>query len=135
MNPKKHHLSIAIMVAAAAVVSLFASCAEMASNNTKSLLSAAGFHTLTPQTPLQKEVYAQLPANQVSRATVKGKTFYVFKDDKAGIAYVGHELEYQKYKNLCIQQKIAQDYYMAQSMNTYYAGRWYGAYGARGMYW
>ncbi len=132
---KKHLLSIVPVVAAAAAVSFFASCAEMESTNTKSLLSAAGFHTLTPQTPLQKEIYAALPAYQVSRATAKGKTFYVFKDEKAGLAYVGREAEYQNYRNLCIQQKIAQDYYMAYSMNNYYAGRWYGAYGPRGMYW
>jgi hypothetical protein len=135
MDPKKHLLSIAVVVAAAAAVSFFASCAEMATNNTKSLLSSAGFHTLTPQTPLQKEIYAALPAYKVSRATAKGKTFYVFKDEKAGLAYVGREQEYQNYRNLCIQQQIAQDYYMATSMNTYYAGRWYGAYGPRGMYW
>jgi hypothetical protein len=135
MNPKRYQLSIAIIVAAAAAVSFFASCAEMESNNTKSLLSAAGFHMLTPQTTLQKEVYAALPADKVQRATVKGKSFYVFKDEKAGIAYVGHEAEYQRYKELCIQQRIAQDYYMAASMDRYYAGRWYGAWGTRGIWW
>ena len=41
----------------------------MASSNTKSLLSAAGFHVRTPQTPLQKEVYAQLTPYHVERAT------------------------------------------------------------------
>jgi hypothetical protein len=135
MNLKRYQLSIAIMVAAAAAVSFFASCAEMESNNTKSLLSAAGFHMLTPQTKLQQEVYAALTADKVQRATVKGKTFYVFKDEKAGVAYVGHEAEYQRYKELCIQQRIAQDYYMAASMDRYYAGRWYGAWGARGIWW
>jgi hypothetical protein len=135
MNPKTHQLSIAMVIAAAVAVSFFASCAEMESNNTKSLLSAAGFHTLTPQTAQQKEIYAALPASKVERATVRGKTFYVFKDEKAGIAYVGHETEYQKYKDLCIQQRIAQDYYMAASMDRYYAGRWYGAWGSRSMWW
>jgi len=135
MNQKRHYLSVALTVAAAAAVSFFASCAEMESNNTKSLLSAAGFHVLTPKTALQKEVYAALPAYKVERATVKGKTFYVLKDEKAGVAYVGHEAEYQKYKELCIQQRIAQDYYMAASMDRYYAGRWYGAWGMRGMRW
>src|SRR6266404_4172728 len=40
MNPKRHQLSIAMVIAAAVAVSFFASCAEMESNNTKSLLSA-----------------------------------------------------------------------------------------------
>ena len=135
MNPKRLELSIAMVVAVGTALSFFTSCAEMESNNTKSLLSAAGFHALRPQTAQQKEIYAALPAYKVERATVKGKTFYVFKDEKAGIAYVGHEPEYQKYKDLCIRQRIAQDYYMAASMDRHYAGRWYGAWGPRGMWW
>ena len=59
----------------------------------------------------------------------------IFKDEEDGIAYVGREAEYQRYQNLCIQQRIAQDYYMAASMNSYYARGWYGAWGPRGMYW
>src|SRR4051794_26302593 len=81
-----------------------AGCAEMESGNTKSLLSAAGFHTLTPQTAQQKEIYAALPAYKVERATVQHKVFYVFKDEKQGIAYVGHEAEYQRYRQLAMQQ-------------------------------
>jgi hypothetical protein len=111
------------------------SCAEMASNNTKSLLTAAGFHVKTPQTALQKEIYAALTDRKVERATYKGKTFYVFKDQSEGIAYVGREAEYQRYKELAIQQRIAQDYYMAVEMDRMSAYRWYGAYGYRGMYW
>ena len=135
MNLKESYVRIAALVAASAVVSFFTSCAEMEANNTKSLLSAAGFHTLTPQTAQQKEIYAALPADKVQRVAAKGKTAYVFKDEKAGIAYVGHEAEYQRYKNLCIQQRIAQDYYMASAMDPYYSGRWYGAWGSRGMWW
>jgi hypothetical protein len=135
MNPKRNQLSITMVVAAAVAVSFFASCAELEQSNTKSLLSAAGFHMLTPQTAQQKQIYAALPAYKVERATVKGKTFYVFKDEKAGIAYVGHEAEYQRYRNLCVQQQIAQDYYMAAQMDRMYAGRWYGAWGYRSVWW
>ena len=49
------------------------------------------------------------------------------------MAYVGREQEYQRYRELCIQQQIAQDYYMAASMNTYYSHRYYGAWGRH--YW
>jgi hypothetical protein len=118
---------IFIFVAAAGL--FVAGCAEMEATNTKSLLSAAGFQVRTPQTPRQTEVYAALPPYKVERATVKGKTFYVFKDEAAGVAYVGHEPEYQRYKQLAIQQQIAQDYYMAATMNSYYARGWYGAWG------
>ena len=127
--------SVVILFAAVAAVLFLVGCAEMEATNTKSLLSAAGFHTVTPTTPLQKEVYGHLTAYRVQRVSMKGKTIYAFKDESAGIAYVGHEAEYQRYKNLCIQQRIAQDYYMAYSMDPYWSHRWYGAWGYRGMYW
>jgi hypothetical protein len=135
MNLKKFISTVIIVFAAVATALFFASCAEMEATNTKSLLSAAGFHTVTPTTKLQKQVYAEMTPNHVQRITVKGKTIYAFKDEQAGIAYVGHEAEYQRYKNLCIQQQVAQDYYMAASMDPYYGGRWYGAWGYRGMWW
>ena len=134
---KNKHLSsvvIAIVVTASALGGLIG-CAEMESSNTKSLLSAAGFRARTPETTAQKELYAALPPHHVQRATMKGKVVYLFKDEKADIAYVGHEPEYQRYKELAVQQRIAQDYYMAAEMNSMYATRWYGAWGPRGLYW
>ena len=91
----------------------------MESANTTSLLSAAGFRARTPQTPQQQQIYAALPPYQVERATVKGKeVFYVYKDEKAGLAYVGREQEYQRYQQLAIQQQIAQERYMAAQMQA-----------------
>ena len=37
----------------------------------------------------RKEIYASLTAYQMQRASVNGKVFYVFKDEKEGVAYVG----------------------------------------------
>jgi hypothetical protein len=126
-----------IHVFAAATAALFlAGCAEMQSGNTTSLLSAAGFIARAPQTPKQQELYAALPPYRVERATVKGKgVFYVYKDEKAGVAYVGREQEYQHYQQLAIQQQIAQDQYMAAQMQADAAWRWYGAWGPRAFWW
>ena len=101
----------------------------MGSSNTKSLLSARLSHE-TPQTQQQKEIYAALTPYHMERATIPSKgVFYVYKDEAAGVAYVGREQEYQAYCNLAVQQRIAQDQYMAANMNAMYARRWYGAYG------
>lgn len=135
MNLKAFISSMLIIVAAILTVLFFTSCAEMEATNTKSLLSAAGFHTMTPQTARQKEVYARMQPNHVQRISMKGKTIYAYKDEQAGIVYVGHEAEYQRYKNLCVQQRIAQDYYMASTMDPYWGSRWYGAWGYRRMWW
>jgi hypothetical protein len=94
-------------IVVAAAVSLLAGCAGMETNNTKSLLASAGFRSRTPQTKKQQEIYASLPNNKLERTTVKGKVYYVFKDETAGVAYVGGEPEHQRYKQLCMQQHFA----------------------------
>jgi hypothetical protein len=125
-----------VLILAAAVAALFVTgCAGVGSGNTTALLSAAGFRAITPQTPKQQQMYAALPPYQVEHATAKGRAFYVYKDEKAGVAYVGHDAEYQRYQQLCIQQQIAQNYYMAAEMNTVYARGWYGAWGPRAFWW
>jgi len=131
-NPKRN----VILILTAAVSTLFvAGCAEMGSGNTTSLLSAAGFRVRTPQTPKQQQMYAALPPYKVERATVQGHTFYVYKDEKAGVAYVGREQEYQNYQQLAVQQQIAQDYYNAVAMDRAAAYGWYGAWGPRAFWW
>ena len=125
-----------ILILAVAFTSLFmAGCAEVGSGNTTSLLSAAGFHTRTPQTPKQQQIYASLPPYQVQRATVNGHVFYVYKDEKAGLAYIGREQEYQRYQQLAVQQQIAQNYYTAVAMDRAAAYGWYGAWGPRAFFW
>ena len=115
---------------------LLAGCASMGSSNTESMLSAAGFRVKTPQTPKQKQIYTALPPYQVQRATVPGKgVFYVYKDEKAGVAYVGREQEYQRYQQLAIQQQIAQNQIMAAEMEQQAALDWYGGFGFRRYWW
>ena len=115
---------------------LFAGCASMGSANTESLLTAAGFRARTPQTPKQQQIYAALPPYQVERATVPGKgVFYVYKDEKSGLAYVGREQEYQQYQQLAIQQQIAQNQIAAAEMERAAAWQWYGAWGPRAFWW
>ena len=119
-----------------ALASLFLTgCAGMGSSNTESLLTAAGFRARTPQTPKQQQIYAALPPYQVQRATVNGKVFYVYKDEKAGVAYVGREQEYQRYQQLAIQQQIAQNQIAAAEMEQQAALDWYGGFGFRRLWW
>ena len=127
--------SIVITIFVATVALIVTGCAEMGSGNTTSLLSAAGFRAHTPQTPKQQQIYASLPPYQVERATIKGHTFYVYKDEKSGVAYIGREPEYQRYQQLAIQQQIAQNYYNAVAMDRAAAYGWYGAWGPRAFWW
>jgi hypothetical protein len=128
--------NVVILAATVTGAILLAGCASMGSSNTESMLSAAGFRVKTPQTPKQKQIYAALPPYQVQRATVPGKgVFYVYKDEKAGVAYVGREQEYQRYQQLAIQQQIAQNQIMAAEMEQQAALDWYGGFGFRRYWW
>jgi hypothetical protein len=127
--------NVVILLATLVGAILLASCAGMGSGNTTSLLTAAGFRARTPQTPKQQQMYAALPPYQVQRATVKGRVFYVYKDEKAGVAYVGREAEYQRYQQLAIQQQIAQNQIMAAEMEQQAALDWYGGFGFRRIWW
>jgi len=128
--------TIVVSLIAALPSLFFAGCASTGSANTTSLLTAAGFRAHTPQTPKQQQIYAALPPYQVQRATVPGKgVFYVYKDQNAGLAYIGREAEYQRYQQLAVQQQIAQNYYMAAQMEQAAAWQWYGAWGPRAFWW
>lgn len=107
----------------AAVLTLFA-CTSLRARNTESLLSAAGFTTMTPRTPQQRECYNDLPAYTIQRREANGKVVYAFADKKKGILYVGGEPEYQKFKQLAVQQKIANDQLQAAQMNQNAALHW-----------
>ena len=136
MKIPKTNLNILLIFVAGAAALFVVGCAEMESANTTSLLSAAGFRARTPQTPKQQQIYAALPPYKVERATIQGKgVFYVYKDEKAGLAYVGREPEYQRYQQLAIHQQIAQDYYMAAEMDRASAWGWYGAWGPPAIWW
>ena len=135
MKIQKRNSIVITIFAAAAAAPFVAGCAEMGSGNTTSLLSAAGFRARTPQTPKQQQIYASLTPYKVERATVNGHTFYVYKDEKAGVAYIGREQEYQRYQQLAVQQQIAQDYYTAVAMDRAAAYGWYGAWGPRAFWW
>lgn len=128
MNSKIHCSRLSLFVAALGFASL-AGCASMGASGTKSLLSAAGFHTHAPATPKQQELYAAMPAYKVERVTFNGKTFYAYKDERDGVAYLGDESNYQQYEALALKQQIAQQHYQAAEMQHDMAMGWYGAYG------
>lgn len=127
--------TLALLLAVACSLLSLAGCASMNASNQESLLSAAGFRSRTPGTPKQLELYAAIPPYKVQRATVNGRVFYVYKDEKQGLAYIGGEREYQRYQQLAIQQSIAREYYVAAEMNNASAWGWYGAWGPGPLFW
>ncbi|MDB6031998.1 MAG: hypothetical protein JWM16_2336 [Verrucomicrobiales bacterium] len=99
-------------------------CASTKHQNTESLLSTAGFHTVTPSTPQQQACYAALPPYKLQRNESNGKVVYAYADKKAGVVYMGGENEYQRYKQLGQQQKLADEQLAAAQMNQDAAANW-----------
>ena len=128
MRSKLLRHTLPLLIGALALTDL-AGCASVGSSGTKKLLDEAGFRTHEPSTPKQKELYAAIPAYQVERVTYNGKTFYAYKDEKDGIAYVGDEFNYHQYEKLAMQHQITQQQYQAIQMDHNMAMGWYGAYG------
>ena len=100
-------LFLGSLVAICALV--LAGCTAMESASQESLLQKAGFQSRTPTTAEQKAAYAKLPANQLHQVTWKGRTLYGYKDEKAGVVWVGNEAQYAQYKQLATNAKLSQD--------------------------
>lgn len=132
MKTKRIASIVACLMLGICCLSGLTGCASADAANQVQLLTAAGFRAKTPQTPKQQEVFAAAPSYRVHRASVDGRTFYAFKDERNGVAYVGGEAEYQRFQQLALQKRIAQDNLMAAQMNRTMAMNWYGAWGYGG---
>lgn len=96
-------------------------------NDTQSLLSAAGFNTVTPTTPQQQWLYANMPPYQLQRHELNGKVVYAYADPKEGVLYVGGEPQYQRFQQLTFQQNITDEQLQTARMKenaTPYWGYW-----------
>lgn len=112
-----------LMIMAVAAAGLVG-CASMEATNKESLLTAAGFRTRTPSTPAQAALYNRMTPYKVERRISKGKVLYTFADKKNRVVYIGGEQEYQRYKQLGLQQSIAQTELAAAQINEETAMEW-----------
>ncbi|MDB6020390.1 MAG: hypothetical protein JWQ04_247 [Pedosphaera sp.] len=141
MNAKQKHyfmkqtklLATCLMLAMTVAALGLSGCASTKHHDTESLLSAAGFHTMTPSTSQQQACYAALPPYKVQRHDFNGKVVYAYADKKNGIVYVGGEQQYQRFNQLGQQQKVANEQLQAAEMNEDAAMNW--GYWGPGPWW
>ena len=100
------HLSLFLIIA---VLAGFSGCAGTQVQHKESLLSAAGFRARSPSTQDQWAMYNQMTPYKLERNTPKGKALYTYADKQKGIVYIGGDKAYERYKQLRIQQSIAQN--------------------------
>lgn len=99
------------------------------SSNTVAMLSQAGFVVRQPKTPEQQQIFATLPPYKVKSIQVKGKTYYVYKDEVGKQALVGREAEYQRYRQISRQDRLLAGEANVEMMSGAEANTWVSAGG------
>lgn len=120
------------------VMALLAIAAGCASNlgEKENLAVAAGFKTIVPTNADQAALLTKLPADQVTRITHEGKTYYVLPDAKNNQAFVGGPAQYQSYQQLRLAQQLSNQNLEAAELNQAAAMNWgaWGGWGGPGWY-
>jgi hypothetical protein len=93
---------------AMAAAAAFSGCADTQVQNQESLLSAAGFGALTSATEAQSAVYDRVTPYKLERNTISGTALYIYADKQKGVVYVGGDKAYERYRQLLLQQSIAE---------------------------
>ncbi len=127
---KKNAFLHCLIVLLSAVAACLAGPTEMepAGGN---MLTRAGFHARKPVTPEQRLLYGVAPSYRMLRAGTPWQNFYVYKNETDGVAYVGDEVDYQRYRSLAAEEGYAHGFYHAQDMELDPAWRWSEAFGVR----
>jgi hypothetical protein len=95
------------ILSALALLAMAAGCANIQSKENS--LLAAGFKVVVPKTAAQQQKLKALPPDKVSMVQKSGKTYYVFPDAANNQAYVGGPKQYQAYRQLRLQKKLADE--------------------------
>src|SRR5258705_10195376 len=102
------------MIGAIALLALTVGCASTTQTSTQSresMLVASGFKTITPKTAAQQQKLQKLPPGKIAMIQKAGKTYYIFPDVAHNQAYVGGPKEYEAYRQLRAENKLANENY------------------------
>jgi hypothetical protein len=117
MNRKHSFFNRPVATITLLLLAILVGCASWDAQNKESLLSAAGFRTRTPTTANQQAMFNRMTPYKVERRIRNGKVLYAYADKQNNVVYLGGENEYQKYRQLALQQSIAQDQIEAAQIN------------------
>jgi len=95
---------------------LAAGCAS--TKHTETYLTAAGFKLVPATTPAQEQKLKALPPGKITSIQRAGKTYYVFPDVPHNRIYLGTSNEYQEYRQILADSKIAAQDRMGAEMNA-----------------
>jgi hypothetical protein len=107
-------------------------CGGIESRAKRTSLSESGFLARVPQTERQRDFYAALPPYELYWGVRNGQPFYVYKDEKAGVVYVGNEQDYQRYivkmRRLIAYYETTEAKMVARRIDENVQARWDGSW-------
>ncbi|MEI8340794.1 MAG: hypothetical protein WCH43_04550 [Verrucomicrobiota bacterium] len=103
------------LILTVAILALATACSTTPTR--ENTLVAAGFKIVVPKTPGQQQKLQALPTGKLSLVMKAGKTYYVYPDAAHNQAYVGGVQQYNYYKVLRSQQKMANQNLMEAQEN------------------
>jgi hypothetical protein len=94
-------------------------------DHTESTLAAAGFQMKPADTPKREAGLARFPVRKIVSRVRDGQVTYFYADpDFCKCLYFGNQEQYARYKQLAIQQQIAQEQVESAEMNEDAAMDW-----------
>jgi hypothetical protein len=106
-----------------------------ASQSKVTLLSAAGFRTVVPNTPSQISQLKSMPQRKVIPVVKKGKTVFLYADAANNSLLIGNQKQYQQFQQYNLQYKIQQDKEAAAALNADANAEWGAWGGLDGPFW
>ena len=94
-----------VKLSATLALLILAGCAT--TKHTETFLTAAGFKLVAATTPKQEQKLHSLPPDKITMVRRNAKTYYVFPDAEHNRIYLGTPYEYQNYRQIVADNKIA----------------------------
>lgn len=135
------HSALNLMTAMALALSVVGCASTVdapATRDQMTLVYSAGFKVINPTKPDHVALLATLPKGRVTPVTFHGNTYFILPDARNNRAFVGGQVEFQRYQMLCIEQKkeaqvSATEASRLDTFNRMNWGAW-GGWGALGFY-
>ncbi|MEJ0089349.1 MAG: hypothetical protein WDM80_06335 [Limisphaerales bacterium] len=115
LNPLKLSAILGLLILAAGCTT---------TKHTENFLTAAGFKLVAATTPQQEQRLKTLPPGKITTVQRNGKTYYVFPDVAHNRIYLGTPNEYQNYRQIVADSKIAAQDRMSAEMEADGAYDW-----------
>jgi hypothetical protein len=129
--PLRREACVAIFALAWGLLPLIG-CEAFESRTQRLTLSDSGFLARVPETERQRDFYAALPPYKLYAGVKNGEPFYVYKDEKAGVVYVGNEQDYQRYmgkvRRLIAYYETTEAKMIAHKIDENVQSRWDGSW-------